>query len=85
LANLSSANSSKKSWYEREWNRPTREEIVERACAKLKRDLREVRRLAAQVDRNPEGHDPEEGHGAKHESPVRDSECAQDSPKEPIP
>jgi hypothetical protein len=24
----------------------------------------------AQVDRNPKGHDPEGGHGAKHESPV---------------
>jgi hypothetical protein len=26
--------------------------------------------MTAQVDRNPEGHDPAEGHGAKHESPV---------------
>jgi hypothetical protein len=36
-----------------------------------------VQVITAQVDRNPEGHDPAEGHGAQHESPV----VADDAPK----
>jgi hypothetical protein len=30
-------------WYERVWNRPTNEEIVEAACEQLNRDLAELR------------------------------------------